>query len=284
MALISGPIVSTIFCFFFAAVVFLTDTIHLLFPVVESRRYHASMLNKLFGPLLGIKDMDKFHAWLTTVMLIPIIAGIWHKHPTWSLITITILATLQPYFVLFAYYMKSCNLRNPILPAIYSAIFGIFGLVWRMIDYDASYLSRYDIPMITIWHLFISSIVFCFICRIRSNIPKLHASIQLEKVKAECTKRKECSWPDSREMPIFEEGFEPYPILIESAADEQEQIVFAKSKKVVSLMFLVTAMFMFGTVESTNHRQLINNEIINVCVMVITLPLVLMETDRKSVV
>jgi len=275
--MISGPFVSTIFCVLFAALVFLTDSIHLFFPVVESRRYHASMLMKLFGPLMGIKHMDRFHAWLTTVMTVPIIAGIWHRNQAWSLLTVTLLATLQPYFLLVAYYMKSCDLRNPSIPLMYSAIFGILGLVWREIDYTSSFFNIYDIPMITIWHSFISFVVLFFICRIKSRVPLLNASIQVEKIKENSLRKGECTWPNANEMPVFNEGKEPYPILVETAISEQEQISVSESKTIISILFLCSALFMFGTSQSQNHREMIDDRVINICLYCITLPLVFIE-------
>lgn len=274
---ICGPILSTILCIFFAAAIFLTDSIHLLFPVVESLRFHTSMVVKLYGPLIGIRNMDKFHGCFTTMLTLPIIAGIWHQHPAWALITITILATLQPYFILIAYYMKSCNVRNPILPVIYSAVFGIPGLLWREIDHESSFLSKYDIPMVTLWHTFVSIIILVFVNRIKSNLPKLDASIQLEKIKADSIQKGDCSWPNAKEMPFFNEGLEPYPILVESANLEQEQIIYSQSKTIISLFFLILAGFIFGTSVSTTHRELIDDKIIMISLFCVTLPLVLLQ-------
>lgn len=277
MTSITGPILSTIFCVLFAVAFLLTDSIHLIIPVLESRRSHASMLMKLFGPLMGIKNMDKFHGWLTTLMTGLIIAGIWNQNQAWSILATTMMATLQPYLILYAYYMKSCNLNNPFVPVFYSFVFGIFGLLWRQLDYGASYLNKYDIPMVALWHTFISLTVFMLVYRIGTNLPKFKASIELEKLKADYLRRGECTWPNAKEMPVFQENFEPYPILVETAEVEQENTELTKSKKVISLIFLSAALFMFGTSMSQTHRESIPDKIITVCTLGLTLPLVFIQ-------
>lgn len=276
--MINGPIASTTLCILCSTVAFLNDSVHAIFPVIESRRYHVSMLYNLFGPLIGVKDMDKVHGWLTTCMLLTIIAGIWQRSEVWSIITITFMATLQPYYILVAVYMTACNLEGAIYPVIYSGVFGLFGLLWRQIEPNAASFSKYDIPMVMTWHVFISLVVAFFVLRIFENVKKLSASKELEKLKADSLARGECTWPDAKDMPIFQEDFEPYPILVETAETEQDEMVPTKNKTIISLMFLCSALFILGTSYSQIYRELISDAIIHFCVFGITLPLLVIET------
>ena len=274
---INGPIVSTFICILCAAFAFFDDTIHVIFPVLESRRHHTSTLYHLFGPLVGVNSMDKFHAALTSLMLLPILAGIWQKSMVWSLITVTLLATLQPYYLLVAVFRKTCNLQKAIYPAVYSAIFGVFGLLWRLANPQSSTLSKYDVPVVAIWYVFITSVVVFYVFRVQRNASELTASIELEHLKHDTYMRGECTWPNAKEIPEYKENFEPYPILIETAEVEQEKLTSTKAKKVVSLMFLLSALFMFGTSASENHREYISDRVIMLFFTGMIVPLVLLQ-------
>jgi len=274
----NGPILSTILCMACAITVLLQDSLHAIFPLFESRRPHISQLYHLFGPLLGIPTMDKFHGYGTTLLLLTLLGGLWQAQDVWSIITMVILATLQPYYILVAVYRTVCHLEGAKYPLIYSSIFGMMGLMWRLLQPTASHLEVYDIPMITLWHLGMSLLLVLGIRRMIHTKHQFTASQELETIKADSFQRGECSWPQAHDMPIFQDDFEPYPILIETADMEQDARHYPPIKTMLAGMFLGIAVFVLGTSYSTIYRESISNWGIQVCVYGVTVPLILLET------
>lgn len=273
----SGPFVSTLLCIFFALIVLLTDSLPLLLPVVESKRSHTSMMITLFGPALGIKDYDRFVGWSLTSCVFLILLGIWQKDESWSLICNTVFATLQPFFVVVAHYTKAFGLPAPFLPVVYSAVFGAVGLLWREVAHEESYFRPSYVPLVTGWHVLASVVALAYVCRVGSRAERLRASLELELLKKDTFRKRECEWSDARETPRYADGFQPYPILVEAAEKEQDQTKYARTSNVLVMIFVLVALYAIGASQIDLYEDLLTEDVVDACLVYATLPLVLVQ-------
>lgn len=260
---IAGPLASTILCISFALLQLFTDTLHILFPIIHSRRYHASNVRNLFGPLVGIQGFDKIHAHFTLWLMLIIIYGVHVKSTLWATITVTALATAQPYFLLVAYYRRACDIKGSWLALLISAVFGIVGLLWRLHDDNQSWFKPRLMPVIALWHFYVSMIAFFFLRRMRHNSANVAANIELEKYKYNALVNNDCTWGKGQDSPEFHEGFEPYPVLVQTAEVEiEEKIHFTPKKFILFYILISISGYMTGISQVYNHVNLISDQIV----------------------
>jgi uncharacterized protein YggT (Ycf19 family) len=202
------------------------ESLWLLLPHTNSAKVAGrSQIVRLYGGLCGLHHMNVVDGWMSLVIMIPQIVGLWmFSSPMASLITNICIASSGPFLMLIGVFMSllppmgGVDASTGIVFAVFGAVLG-GNLAWRSIDPTFNMPTKYA-PVVAGWHLVCTIIFFVYGVHFTKYVEKLKFSITLEKMKDDAV-------TDGATFALgdaFPTGFTADPKIVAAADKEQAAV------------------------------------------------------------